>query len=120
MANRRDTRSYSDTETSTFAKMGDEELTSHLVNVSGNRSPYTMPVGRKGPKTDQDQGVGTAAHRSQNLIHEANGPQAKVVATIDYSNAPEKSSTGRGMRTVPSKAGISDFSSPSSEGQVIG
>lgn len=103
------TRAYGDAESSNFPKMGDEELTSHVVNVSGNRSPYTMPVGRKGPTNDGDPSMGTKQNRSANLIHEANGPRCRTVETISYSNAPESANVQRNMRIMPSKAGIKDF-----------
>ncbi len=101
--------------------MGDEELTSHLVNVSGNRSPYTMPVQKKGPTNDGDPSMGTANARSANLIHEANGPRCRTVETINYENSPEKNATGRNLRIMPSKAGIQDFNGAgNSEGPAIG
>lgn len=119
MANRKDTRSFGSSEITTFAKMGDEYLTDHLVNVSGNRSPYTMPVAKKSTTSDQGP-VGGKANRSANLIKEANGPACTPVQTINYSNAPEMKNTGRGMRTVPSKAGVQDFfGAGESSGQVI-
>jgi hypothetical protein len=119
MAGRQAKRGFGDTETSTFAKMGDEELTSHLVNVSGQRSPYTMPVAKKSTTTDQGP-VGGTAHRSAKLIKNANGPACTPVATISYENAPEKNLVGRGLRTVPSKAGLGDFKGAGdSEGKVI-
>ena len=108
MATRKDTRSYGDTDTSTFPKMGDEYLTDHLVNVSGNRSPYTMPVAKKSTTTDQGP-VGGTAHRKSVEIKEANGPACTPVATINYSNAPEAGQTQRGLRTIPSRAGVGDF-----------
>lgn len=109
MAKRQDTRSFGDTESSTFPKMGDDYLTDHLVNVSGNRSPYTMPVARKGPKQDNDVNVGTKKNRSASLIHEANGPACTIVAKICYPNAPEHNQTQRGLKTVPSSVGNRDF-----------
>jgi hypothetical protein len=120
MANRKDTRSYGSGETTSFPKMGDEFLTAHLVNVSGNRSPYTMPVAKKSTTSDQGP-LGGKANRSAKLIKEANGPACTPVQTINYSNAPEMKNVGRGMRTVPSKAGNGDFyGAGDSNGQVIG
>ncbi len=116
------TRPYGDAESTSFPKMGDEELTSHVVNISGNRSPYTMPVQKKGPTNDGDPSMGTANARSANLIHEANGPRCRTVETINYENTPEKNATGRNLRIMPSKAGIQDFSggmNNSNSGEVI-
>ncbi len=36
------------TVTSAFEKIGDAGY-QQVMNMSGNRSPYTMPVGRQGP-----------------------------------------------------------------------
>ena len=109
MAKRQDTRSFGDSAASAFPKMGDSYLTDHLINVSGNRSPYTMPTQKKGPKQDNDPNVGTAAKRKGYEIKEANGPACTPVARICYPNAPEHNQTQRAMRTVPSKAGLGDF-----------
>jgi hypothetical protein len=105
---RKASRPFSDNEQTTFPKMGDETLTDHLVNVSGNRTPYTMPVAKKSTTTDQGP-VGGKANRRPWLIHGGDGPACTPVATINYSNSPESSQTQRGMRTVPSKAGKGDF-----------
>lgn len=109
MAKRRDTRSFSDTQTSSFPKMGDSSITDGLVNVSGNRSPYTTAVPRKGPAGDSFPGEGTKANRSANQIHEAHGPTFRPVATTCFPNAPEAAQVQRGLRTVPSSVGNRDF-----------
>lgn len=108
MAKRKDTRSFSDTEVSTFPKMGDTSITDGLVNVSGNRSPYTMQVPRKGPLGDTGQ-ESQKTNRSASMIHEAHGPTFRPVATTCFPNAPEASQTQRGLRTVPSSVGSRDF-----------
>lgn len=117
---RKDTRSFGNSESTTFEKMGDSFITDHLINVSGNRSPYTMPVAKKSTTSDQGP-LGGKANRGAKLIKEANGPACTPVQTINYSNAPEMKNVGRGMRTVPSKAGNGDFyGAGDSNGQVIG
>lgn len=119
MAGRKDTRAFSDTSTSTFPKMGDDGMAS-VVNMSGNRSAYTMPVGRKGPMNDDIGGGNGSARRSASMIHEANGPACTIVAT--RGQAPEYPDTGRALRTVPSRAGVGDFwtsRASSNEGNVI-
>jgi hypothetical protein len=95
----------SDNATSSFPTMGDEGYTS-LMNMSGNRSPYTMPVERKGPTTP-DMGGSPAGGRGSTMIHEAHGPTFRPVASQSY--AAEYPETGRGMRTVPSSVGNRDF-----------
>lgn len=103
-----------------FPAMGEEPLTSHLVNISGDRSPYTTPVARKGPAGDSESEP--AAVRGQTEIHDAHGPTFRPQTTICYPNAPEASGTGRGMRTVPSSLGNKDFwdmRNSGADGEVI-
>jgi hypothetical protein len=108
MAKRQDTRGFGDAETTSFPKMGDDYVTDHLVNISGQRSAYTMPVGKKSTTTDQGP-LGGKATRSASLIHEANGPACTPIARISYPNSPEAKNVGRGMKTVPSSMGNRDF-----------
>jgi hypothetical protein len=93
------------TETSNFPKMGDDGYAG-LVNVSGNRSPYTTAVPRQGP-TAPDMGGSPAGGRGSTMIHEAHGPQFKPVASRVYQ--PEYPGTERAIRTVPSSVGNRDF-----------
>lgn len=110
-----------DNATSQFPKMGEEPLTNSLVNVSGNRSPYTKTVARKGPSGDV-LATGGKANRGATEIHEAHGPTFRPQTTICYPNAPEHAATGRGMRTVASAVGNRDFWDQRADGsgQVIG
>jgi hypothetical protein len=106
------------TETSSFPKMGDDGMAS-LVNMSGQRSPYTKPVQRQGPTTP-DLGGGGAGGLSHTMIHEANGPACTILASRGW--ATDYAATGRAMRTVPSSVGNRDFwdaRAQSNEGQVI-
>lgn len=95
----------SPTSTDSFPKMGDDGMAS-LVNMSGQRSPYTMPVSRKGP-TSPDTGGSPAARKGSTMIHEANGPAFRPMMTRGW--APEYPDTGRAMRTMPSAMGNRDF-----------
>lgn len=90
---------------SSFPKMGDDGMTG-LVNVSGQRSPYTMPQARKGP-TSPDMGGSPASHRGSTMLHEGNGPTFRPVASQVY--ATEYAATGRNTRMVPSAVGNRDF-----------
>lgn len=94
------------TETSTFPKMGDDGY-SGLVNMSGNRSPYTTAVPRKGPTTPDIGGGGAGGRSNGGMLHEGMGPQFRPVASRAY--APEYPATGRNIRPVPSSAGRGDF-----------
>lgn len=105
-----------------FPAMGEMPLVGSVVNISGNRSPYTQVVPRKGAASDRDPSAGTATHRGRSMIHEAHGPTFRPMTTVFYPNAPERSGTGRGMRTVPSAVGNRDFwndRAASQSGQVI-
>lgn len=92
-------------ETSSFPKMGDEGYAS-LMNMSGQRSPYTMEQPRKGPTTP-DMGGGGAGGRGSTMIHEGHGPTFRPVASASYPT--EYAATGRNVRQVPSAVGNRDF-----------
>lgn len=106
---------------SQFPKMGEHALEDSLVNVSGDRSPYTKDVARKGPSGDVLATGGKANKGQISMSGEHNGPRFAPVTTISYPNAPEASQTGRGMRTVRSAVGNRDFwdSRSSQSGEVI-
>jgi hypothetical protein len=91
--------------TSQFEKMGESPLTApgSVVNVSGNRSPYTMEVPRKGPSGDSESEPASVRGNGGMMSGEHNGPRFSPLTTVFYPNSPEMSQTGRGMRTVPSK-----------------
>jgi len=95
-----------DNETTQFEKVGDDGIISHVVNMSGQRSPYTIEVPRdKGSASGDIQGVGTKSNRSATLIHEANGPACHVQATISYPNAEGVNQTLRNVRLVKPSGG---------------
>lgn len=109
------------TVTTHFEKVGDNPLVGNIVNISGNRSPYTLPVARKGPSSDVLATGGKANKGATLMSGEHPGPAFRPQTRICYPNAPEASATGRGMRTVP-KAGSSFQStrnSTNSDGVVI-
>ena len=93
------------TSTSSFEKMGDSGYEG-LMNMSGQRSPYTIDRPRSGPNTP-DMGGQNKNNRGSSMIHEAHGPTFRPVASQAY--APEYPETGRGMRQVPSALGNRDF-----------
>lgn len=92
-----------DNATSNFPKMGESPLVGSVVNVSGNRSPYTMPVARKGPSGDSETEPASVRPSGAMASGEHNGPRFSPMTTVFYPNSPEMQNTGRGMRTVPSK-----------------
>lgn len=112
-------RSFGDSAVSAFPKMGEHPLEGSLVNTSGERSPYTKTVARKGPAGDSE--TEGAPVRGHTQISEAQGPTFAPQTTIDFPNAPEASQTGRGMRRVPSSVGNRDFwdDRASQSGKVI-
>lgn len=90
--------------TSQFEKMGDDILGS-VVNISGQRTPYTMPVMKPGygkNPTPPSSGEGTRANRSQNsvLIRNAHGPKPRIVSTICYPNSDEQGKVYRNVYKV--------------------
>lgn len=103
---------------SSFPKMGEEPLTSHLVNASGDRSPYTTGVPKHGPSSDSEPGDQAVRGVGSDATGEHSGPTFRPVTTLPFQPDPQ---TGRGMRTVPSKAGVSDFwnDRQSQSGQVV-
>jgi hypothetical protein len=103
------TRPYGDAVLSAFPKMGEHPLEGSIVNMSGQRSPYTNPVAR--PVQGDAIAVGGTAVRGvgSNATGEHSGPCFAPQTTIAFPNSPESSQTGRALVTVPSKAGSSDF-----------
>jgi hypothetical protein len=114
------TRAYGDTTTTNFPKMGEEPMTTSLVNVSGDRSPYTT-MRPKGNASGGPLAGGTAARGvGPDATGEHSGPCFTPMTTISYPNAPEASQTGRGLRVMPSRVGNQDFwDSRYSSGQII-
>jgi hypothetical protein len=97
-----------DKTTTSFPKMGDEWITDNLINCSGDRSPYTITVGKK----TQGRGAsptGVKKNRGASMINEAHGPTFRPVTTLYAQNAAEASATQRNTRIVPSALGDRDF-----------
>lgn len=107
---------YTETTTDAFEKVGDYD---NVMNMSGQRSPYTMPEARKGPMND-DIGGGGAGGLGHTMIHEAHGPTFRPVATRGW--AADYAATGRAIHTVPSAVGNRDFWDRRADqgGEVIG
>jgi hypothetical protein len=96
----------SDPVKTTFETMGQYPLEGHVVNMSGQRSPYTKTAPKQGPTSDAPDSVG--GNRSQ-VAKDYNGPKFAPQTTICYPNAPEASATLRNVKIMPSKTGVSDF-----------
>lgn len=92
-----------------FPKMGDEWITKNLINCSGDRSPYTITVGKKTEGRGASP-TGVKKNRNNNgMIHEANGPTFRPVTTLYKQNAAEASATQRNTKLVPNAIGDRDF-----------
>lgn len=118
------TRPYGDATTSQFPKMGEHPLEGNIVNVSGDRSPYTQSVA----KYSGGDAIATSGTSIRGVGRDATGekpgPAFAPQTTISFPNSPESSQTLRSLRTVPSvasKTGNGDFwdSRTSQSGQVI-
>lgn len=90
-----------DNSTTSFPKMGDS-LASNVMNLSGNRSPYTktMPRRNKAGKSPIGSTGGTKKHTK---INEANGPRCTVKFTLYAANAAEAGKQTRNVRMMPQK-----------------
>jgi hypothetical protein len=98
-----------DMTTSSFPKMGENPLVGTIVNISGNRSPYTHPVAL--PSQGDAAAIGGTSIRSvgSDATGENAGPRFAPVTMICFPNDPAASQTGRGLRIVRSAVGNSDF-----------
>src|SRR5260370_40680976 len=93
--------------TTSFEKVGDN-IAAHVLNMSGNSSPYTMTK----PKNTQGRGkspTGKSAIRGHSMIHEANGPKCHIVATLYKANAAEAGKQTRNVRLLPAVMGERAF-----------
>lgn len=89
-----------DNETSNFPKVGDEGITSHVVNISGQRSPYTKVAGKEGFGKNDNPPNSHKSNKGATLIRNANGPACRVVSKISYPNSPESGKTQRNVKRV--------------------
>lgn len=103
-----------------FPAMGESGIPESVVNISGQRSPYTQLRPNSGPAGDSIDGPkgAPAAHTQVNA--EVLGPQCKPQTTLFFPNAADHAKTGRNTRTVQNRAGTSDFWDRRQEGPVIG
>ena len=85
--------------TTSFPTMG-EEIPHSIMNLSGNRSPYTTTVSKKTMGRGSSP-TGKYTYRGQSLINEAHGPRCHIVATLYAPNAAEASATQRNTRILP-------------------
>jgi|HubBroStandDraft_6_1064221.scaffolds.fasta_scaffold1054364_2 hypothetical protein len=93
--------------TTTFPTMSEGYLEGSVINMSGQRSPYTKTRPKQGPRSDAPDSVGGA--RSQ-VAKDYDGPRCAPVTTIAYPNSPEASGTMRNVRLMPNRTGVSsDF-----------
>lgn len=86
--------------TSNFEKVG-ESFPHSVVNLSGERRPYTIQAPRLkgGPTSSMQPGEGSGAPaRSSALNNEAHGPQFTPTAKIVYANSEESGKTQRNTR----------------------
>ena len=83
---------------SDFPVMG-ESLLSHILNVSGQRSPYTKVVGKQTMGRGASP-TGRSAIRPHTMIHEANGPKCSIQATLYKANSAEASKVLRNTTMV--------------------
>jgi hypothetical protein len=98
-----------DAVSTSFPVMGDSGIIDHVVNMSGNRSPYTTPVAKKGPAGDSIDGP-TGGPRVQTEVNaEVLGPMCSPQTTLFYPNAADHDKTGRNTIIVPSRSGVGDF-----------
>lgn len=90
-----------DNSTTQFPKVGDEGITSHVVNISGQRSPYTKTTPKKSGKSGDIPGVGTDAHRGADSMSGTNpGPRCYIQEKISYPNSPESAKVLRNTKRV--------------------
>lgn len=93
----------SDNATSNFPKVGDDGITSHVVNISGQRSKYTKPAAKEGfGKGGDVPGTGTKANKGvgPTATGENPGPRCYIQEKIAYPNSAESSKTLRNVKRV--------------------
>lgn len=86
--------------TTHFEKMGESAIEGSLTNMSGKRSPYTIPKAKHAPSGDAMDGPTAKRGRGKDATGESNGPKFAPQTTICYPNDPVHNATGRGMRKV--------------------
>lgn len=110
-------RQFSDNTTTTFPKMG-EWPEGDLLNLSGQRSPYTKTVGRKtGGRGKSPTGV--KKNKGAFQIQEANGPRCTIRVPLYEKNAAEANMTQKNLRNLPAVMGDKAFGSYKQYGQTV-
>lgn len=103
----------SDPVKTSFPPMGPNGISDSVVNVSGQRSPYTtlVPVGGVpgGAGIDGPTAPAGAAQHPTEINAETLGPCCKPQTTLFFPNAADHEQTGRNVKILPSRAGTSDF-----------
>lgn len=89
----------SDNETTQFPKMG-ESIIGQVVNISGQRSPYTIPEGKKDHQAGPIPGVGDKKNKGRSMVQNAQGPEPTINAKICYPNSGEAGKTQRNVKRV--------------------
>lgn len=95
-----------------FPPMGARGIPESVVNLSGQRSPYTREVPNKGPSgvsVDGPTAPAGAAQKATLVNAEVLGPCCKPVTTLYYPNALNHEQTGRNVKILPPRTGVSAF-----------
>lgn len=90
----------SDNATSTFPKMGEDIVAGGVVNISGDRSPYTKTVVKQGFGKNDNPPNSQRTHKGSTVIRGAQGPRPTIVAKISYPNSPESGKTTRNVKPL--------------------
>ena len=110
----------SDMTTTSFEPMGSAGIPNSVVNMSGNRSPYTQLQAKGGVPGGISIDGPTGAPRKQTEVNaEVHGPLCSPQTTLFFPNAAHHADTGRNTKIVPSRAGVSDMWSKRSEGPAL-
>ena len=98
-----------DNATSSFPKMGMDWMSGGVVNISGQRTPYTMPGVKEGFGKNASPPNSARPNRSQNSykIQDANGPRCRIVEKIAYAHVGAEA--GKVYRNVKRVQGGSQF-----------
>jgi hypothetical protein len=101
-----------------FPAMGDSGIPNEIVNMSGNRSPYTMAGGPRGGPGKSDAPDSSDGIRKSVTINEAHGPRLAPITRIYEGNAAEAGLSGRNLRLMKPTEG--NFWEKRVNGPVIG
>lgn len=107
--------------TSQFPTMGEQGIPHSVLNLSGDRTPYTImqPRDAGGATHSEVPGAGTKANRGASMIQNAQGPVNKPLAMRWPANAACATEGGRNVILMPSASGSRDFWARRAEGPRI-